>query len=354
MDSVDDLEKLNKKIRGVVGEKGFTDDEIEHLKQVGLIKQDINKKGLLKKSLEFLLEIKEILLISIVGTYLLVFYFEKRINPDFTRDILYLSLLKIGDGITTSHRKKFPPHKAEEARPHPRKELVDSEIDKEISADISRSLLFLIIPGVLILYYYGAGKNDNLIYSSGLFFIYNVFSLGIISNVRGIFRNGPRLNFKKGCEIEYMDLCSVTKDTKLPSGNANHDSCNGCELRTDKSIIKLLKNIKNAKRLEEFYGLRGDCGLLALAVQEILGGGHWVAMGDGGRAEGYMQHAGLMYKGMILDVNGLNDKDSWIDQWNDDKSTKFMDELTEYEIFRGTCPKNTHGKYLTDLSRGIE
>jgi hypothetical protein len=350
MDSADDLEKLNKKIEGMADERVFTDDEIEHLKQVGLIKQDINKKGLLKKSLEFFLKIKEILVLSIVGTYLLVFYFEKRINPDFTRDILYLSLLKIGDGITTSHRKKFLRGKAEEARPYPRKETEDSEIDKKISADISRSLLFLIIPGVLILYFYSTGKNDNFIYSSGIFFIYFVFSLGTISNLWSIFRTGKRLNFRKSCEIEYMNMCSVIRDIK----SLNHASCNECEIRTDKRVIKILKNIKNAKRPEDFYGLQGDCGILALAIQEILGEGYLVAMGDEGRAEGYMQHAGLLYKGIILDVNGLSNKDFWIDQWTDDKSTKFMDEVTEYDIFRGTCPKNTHGKYLTDLSNGIE
>ena len=346
MEPVDDLEKLNKKIEGIVDERSFTDDEIEHLKNVGLIKSDMNKKALQKNSLGFLLEIKEILVLSIVGTYLLTFYFEKSINPDFMRDILYLSLLKIADGITASHRKKFLPDKNNESK----KYINDSEIDKKISSDISRSLLFLIIPGVLVLYYYSIGKNDNLIYSLGFFFIFLVFSQRIISNLWNIFRTGKRPVFKRSCEIEYMDMCSVTKNLEPPSPTP----CNGCEIRTDKRVIKLLKNIKNARRLEEFYGLRGDCGLLALAVQQLLGDGYLVAMGDEGRAEGYMQHAGFIYKGMILDVNGLNDTDSWIDQWKDDGSIKFMEDVTEYDIFRGTCPKNTHGKYLRDLSNGIK
>ncbi len=156
------------------------------------------------------------------------------------------------------------------------------------------------------------------------------------------------------CEIEDIGMCFVARDIKPLIGNVSPVSCNECGFKTDIKTINILKNIKNAKRLEKFYGLQGDCGILALAIQQILGGGYLVAMGDEGRAEGYMQHAGLLYKGVILDVNGLNNKDSWIDQWSDNQSTKFMDEPTEYDIFKGTCPRNTQGKYLTDLTKKIE
>jgi hypothetical protein len=156
------------------------------------------------------------------------------------------------------------------------------------------------------------------------------------------------------CEIEKIGMCFVARDIKPLLGNVNPESCNECEFKTDTRIINIFKNIKNAERLEEFYGLRGDCGILAWAMKKILGGGHFVAVGEEGRAEGYMEHAALQYKGMLLDVNGINKKDSWIENWSNDKKAIFMDEVAEHDIIKGTCPRNTREKYLRDLSAKFE
>jgi len=153
----------------------------------------------------------------------------------------------------------------------------------------------------------------------------------------------------KRCEIEKIGMCSVAKDIKPLIGNVNPALCEQCGFKTDIRIINILKTIKIAKKAEEFYGLGGDCGILSLTIQRILGGGQLIAIGGRVRVKGHMQHTGLLINSIVLDVDGLTSTDSWISRWKDDRATIFLDELNEDDILLGTCPRNTQKKYLIDL-----
>ena len=157
----------------------------------------------------------------------------------------------------------------------------------------------------------------------------------------------------KGCEIEKIGMCFVARDIKPIIGNVNPSSCSECAFKTDIKAINILKNIKHAKGLEELYGFGGDCGILSLAIQKILGGGNLVAIGGRKRVKGHIHHTGILYKGMILDVDGLTNIDSWTSRWKDNPGAIFMDELAENDVLLGTCPRNTQEKYLIGLNRVI-